>query len=227
MYKSAKPFPSVVSFFEDGRMPHREHMRSNRQHTTRTEPVSNIKREMGTGHRIEAFGKKFTPQFISALFLMKIKVDAEAFLNEKITKAVIAIPANFNDIQRQATMDAGRIAGIDVVRLLPEPIAAAMAYGLNCVREPSKILVFDMGAGTLDVSVIEVDSGFFEVVSTAGSTRLGGIDMDAVITEWLLEEIAKQHDDGKKPTDKQFSGACKRDRKQDQVGTLRTGQSLI
>ena len=202
MYKSAKPFPSVVSFFEDGGCligTHALEQAAYNPHGT----VSNVKREMGTGRRIEAFGKKFTPQFISALFLMKIKVDAEAFLNEKITKAVIAIPANFNDIQRQATIDAGQIAGLDVVRLLPEPIAAAMAYGLNCVREPSKILVFDMGAGTLDVSVIEVDSGFFEVVSTAGSTRLGGIDMDAVIAEWLLEEIAKQHDGGKKPTDKQ------------------------
>ena len=204
MYKSAKPFSSVVSFFEDGRCligTHALEQAAYNPHGT----VSNVKREMGTGHRIEAFGKKFTPQFISALFLMKIKVDTEAFLNEKITKAVITVPANFNDIQRQATMDAGQIAGLDVVRLLPEPIAAAMAYGLNCVREPSKILVFDMGAGTLDVSVIEVDSGFFEVISTAGSTHLGGIDMDAVIVEWLLEEIAKQHDDddGKKPTDKQ------------------------
>ena len=200
MRRSAKPFPSVASFFEDGGCligtPALEQAAYNPHGT-----ISNVKRDMGTGRQIEAFGKKFTPQFISALFLMKMKVDAEAFLNEKITKAVITIPANFNDIQRQATMDAGRIAGLDVVRLLPEPIAAAMSYGLHLVTEPSKILVFDMGAGTLDVSVIEVDSGFFEVISTAGSTRVGGIDMDAAISEWLLEETAKRH--GKKPSDKQ------------------------
>ena len=228
MYKSAKPFPLVVSFFEDGRCLIGTHVLEQAAYNPHG-TVSNVKREMGTGHRIEAFGKKFTPQFISALFLMKIKVDAEAFLNEKITKAVIAIPANFNDVQRQATMDAGQIAGLDVVRLLPEPIAAAMAYGLNCVREPSKILVFDMGAGTLDVSVVEIDSGFFEVVSTVGSTHLGGINMDAVIVEWLLEEIAKQHDDddnGKKPTDKQSLVHVNEIANKIKLG-LRTGQSLI
>ena len=132
---------------------------------------------------------------------MKMKVDAELFLNEKITKAVITIPANFNDIQRQATKDAGKIAGLDVVRLLPEPIAAVMSYGLHQLSEPSKVLVFDMGAGTLDVSVIEIDDGFFEVISTAGSSKVGGVDMDYILVKYLSEEIEKQYNE--KPTDEQ------------------------
>ena len=193
---TGKPFPSVVSFFRDGSCligAPAEEQRPYNPHGT----ISNIKRDMGTTRQIEVFGKSFIPQFISALLLMKIRLDTESFLNEKITQAVITIPANFNDAQRQATLDAGRIAGLDVVRLLQEPVAAAMSYGLHHLEEPSKILVFDMGAGTLDVSILEVDSGFFEVISTSGSQHVGGIGMDDAVSEWLAEEHERQH--GQKP----------------------------
>ena len=198
--REAKPFPSAVSFFEDGGCliggAALEQLSYNPDGT-----ILNVKRDMGSGRQISAFGKKYSPQFVSALLLMKMKLEAERFMDDKITKAVITIPANFNDMQRQATIEAGMIAGLDVTRLVPEPVAAAVAYGLHNVTEPSKILVFDMGAGTLDVSVIDADEGFFEVASTRGSADTGGMDMDAEVAKWLLEELGNRH--GHKPPGKQ------------------------
>ena len=187
---TAKPFPSIVSFFEN----HGCLIGSAASEQSVYNPrgtISNIKRRMGTGEKIKVFGKAYLPEFISALLLMKIKIDAEKFLNKKITKAVITVPANFNDVQRQATKDAGKIAGLDVVRLMAEPVAAAVAYGTHRDSNSGKILVFDMGAGTLDVSLVEVDGGFFEVMATSGPTNIGGIDMDVEVERWLLSEFKK------------------------------------
>lgn len=189
--KTGKPFPSVVSFFEEGG----GLIGSNALEQSTYNPkgtIFNAKRKMGSGEKFEVFGKEFLPQFISALILIKIKIDAENFLKEKVTKAVITVPAYFNDNQRQATKEAGEIAGLDVVRIMPEPIAAAVSYGLGKIKEPTKILVFDMGAGTLDVSIIEIDNGFFEVKATGGNTALGGVDMDKEIANYLLNECKKQ-----------------------------------
>ena len=183
---TAKPFPSVVSFFKDGGCligsAALEQSAYNPEGTIR-----NIKREMGSRKKVSVFGAEYMPQLISALFLMKIRIDAARFLGEEVTKAVITVPANFNDVQRRATKDAGRIAGLDVIRLMTEPVAAAIAYGAHKITEPERILVFDMGAGTLDVSVIEADGrNFFEVIATSGPTNLGGVDMDEEIKGWLL-----------------------------------------
>lgn len=187
-----KPFPSVVSFYKDGscrigKSALEESLYN--PHGT----VFNVKRKMGTGEKIKVFGNEFLPQFISALFLLKIKIAAESLLHEKISKAVITVPAYFNDNQRQATRDAGRIAGFDVVQILPEPVAAAVGYGLNKLLGEQKIFVFDIGAGTLDVSIIESDDGVLEVLATDGDTNLGGLNMDEVIEEFLIKEFQKQN----------------------------------
>lgn len=188
--ENVKPFPSVVSFLEDGTcLIGQKALEQSVYNPNGT--IFNVKRKMGSGETIEIFNKGYLPQFISALLIMRMKLNAEKFLNEKITKAVITVPAYFNDSQRQATRDAGKIAGLDVIQVLNEPVAASIAYGINRLEKPTKILVFDMGAGTLDVSVLEVDGGFFEVLATAGDTNLGGINIDEVIEEWLLEEIKK------------------------------------
>lgn len=185
-----KPFYSVVSFFEDGSCligkPALEQASYNPKGT-----VFNVKRMMGTGEPIHVLKKSYLPQFISALLIMEMKIKAEKLLNETITKAVITVPAYFNDNQRQATRDAGKIAGLNVIQVLNEPVAASIAYGLNRLEEPTKILVFDMGAGTLDVSILEVDNNFFEVLCTTGDTNLGGINADEIISEMILEEIKK------------------------------------
>lgn len=195
MRRTGKPFPSVVSFFDDGScligVPASEQAVYNPRGT-----VSNVKREMGTWRKIDVLDRSVTPEFVSALLLMKMRVDAESFLNERITQAVVTIPANFNDAQRQATMTAGRIAGLNVVRLLQEPVAAAIAYGLHNLSEPSKILVFDMGAGTLDVSVLEADGGFFEVLATEGSSRVGGMDMTRAVADWISEHVRQRRGGG-------------------------------
>ena len=153
--------------------------------------VTAAKRKMGTNHVYKIYGKEYTPQQISAFILQKIKRDAEAFLGEKITKAVITVPAYFNDNQRTATKDAGKIAGLDVVRLVNEPTAASMAYGLDKGGE-FKILVFDLGGGTLDVTIMEFGGGTFTVLATSGDTQLGGTDMDNAIYEWIADEFKKQ-----------------------------------
>ena len=185
-----KAFPSYVAFTKDGQLvvgePARRQAISNPEGT-----VTAFKRKMGTDYKYRIQGKEYTPQQLSAFLLQKIKRDAEAFLGDKVEKAVITVPAYFNDNQRQATKDAGKIAGLDVVRIINEPTAASLAYGLDKAGKNQKILVFDLGGGTLDVTVMEFGDGVFEVLSTSGDTQLGGTDMDAAITEWIVGEFRK------------------------------------
>jgi molecular chaperone DnaK len=186
---AGKMFPSYVAFTPDGQLlvgePARRQAVSNPEGT-----VTAAKRKMGTNHVYRIYGKEYTPQQISAFLLQKIKRDAEAFLGEPVTKAVITVPAYFNDNQRTATKDAGKIAGLDVVRLVNEPTAASMAYGLDRGGE-YKILVFDLGGGTLDVTIMEFGGGTFTVLATSGDTQLGGTDMDNAIYEWIAAEFKK------------------------------------
>jgi molecular chaperone DnaK len=185
-----KAFPSVVAFTEDGTLLVGEPAR--RQAITNPEgTVMAIKRKMGTDYKVKIRGKEYTPQQISAFILQKIKRDAETFLGEKINKAVITVPAYFNDNQRQATKDAGTIAGLEVVRIINEPTAAALAYGLDKAEKEMKIMVFDFGGGTLDVTIMEFGGGVFEVKSTSGNTQLGGTDMDNAIVDYIVEEFKK------------------------------------
>ncbi len=187
---AGKMFPSYVAFTPDGQLlvgePARRQAVSNPDGT-----VTAAKRKMGTTYAYRIYGKEYSPQQISAFLLQKIKRDAEAFLGEKVTKAVITVPAYFNDNQRTATKDAGKIAGLDVVRLVNEPTAASMAYGLDRGGE-YKILVFDLGGGTLDVTIMEFGGGTFTVLATSGDTQLGGTDMDNAIFEWIATEFKKQ-----------------------------------
>ncbi len=187
-----KAFPSYVAFTKDGEKlvgePARRQAVSNPEGT-----VYAIKRKMGTDHKVTIRGKTFTPQQISAFILQKIKQDAEAFLGDRVEKAVITVPAYFNDNQRQATKDAGTIAGLDVVRIINEPTAASLAYGLDKVEESQKILVFDLGGGTLDCTIMDFGQGVFEVVSTSGDTQLGGTDMDNAIVDYLVAEFKKEY----------------------------------
>lgn len=187
-----KSFPSYVAFTEDGQKlvgePARRQVVTNPEHT-----ITAIKRHMGTSYKVDVMGKHYTPQEISAFILQKIKKDAEAFLGEEVKKAVITVPAYFDDNQRTATKDAGTIAGLEVVRLVNEPTAASLAYGIDKeTDEELEILVFDFGGGTLDVTIMEFGGGVFEVKSTSGDTKLGGTDMDAVIMKYLAEEFKKQ-----------------------------------
>ena len=187
-----KAFPSYVAFTKDGQRlvgePARRQAVANAEGT-----VTAFKRKMGTDYLYRIYGKEYKPQELSALLLQKIKNDAEAFLGEKVSKAVITVPAYFNDNQRQATKDAGEIAGLEVVRLVNEPTAACLAYGLDKADKEMKILVYDLGGGTLDVTIMEFGGGVFEVKSTSGDTQLGGTDMDNAIVEFLLGEIKKQN----------------------------------
>lgn len=186
---AGKMFPSYVAFTADGQLLVGEPAR--RQAVTNPDgTVTAAKRKMGTDHVYKIYNKEYTPQQISAFLLQKIKRDAEAFLGEKVTKAVITVPAYFNDNQRTATKDAGKIAGLDVVRLVNEPTAASMAYGLDRGGE-YKILVFDLGGGTLDVTIMEFGGGTFTVLATSGDTQLGGTDMDNAIYEWIAAEFKK------------------------------------
>jgi molecular chaperone DnaK len=186
-----KAFPSYVAFTKDGQLlvgePARRQAISNPENT-----VTAFKRKMGTDAKYRLAGKEYTPQQLSAFLLQKIKRDAEAFLGEKVDKAVITVPAYFNDNQRQATKDAGAIAGLDVVRIINEPTAASLAYGLDKGGKQQKILVFDLGGGTLDVTIMEFGDGVFEVLSTSGDTQLGGTDMDNILTEWIAAEFQKE-----------------------------------
>ncbi|MEM2868875.1 MAG: molecular chaperone DnaK [Thermoplasmata archaeon] len=187
-----KAFPSYVAITKDGQLLVGEPAR--RQAVTNPEgTVFAIKRKMGQDYRVKLRNREFTPQQISAFILQKIKRDAEAFLGEKVEKAVITVPAYFNDNQRTATKDAGAIAGLDVVRIINEPTAAAFAYGLDKSDKEQKILVFDLGGGTLDVTVMEFGQGTFQVLATSGDTQLGGTDMDNAITEYLASEFKKEH----------------------------------
>jgi molecular chaperone DnaK len=186
-----KAFPSVVAFTKDGQMlvgePARRQGVSNPKGT-----ITAAKRKIGTDFKYSINGKDYTPQQISAFILQKIKKDAEEFVGETITKAVITVPAYFDDNQRQATKDAGTIAGLEVVRLVNEPTAASMAYGLEKSEEHHKILVFDLGGGTLDVTIMEFGEGVFEVKSTSGDTQLGGTDMDDTLLKHILDEFKKK-----------------------------------
>ena len=184
-----KSFPSYVAFTEDGQMLVGEPAR--RQAVTNPEnTISAIKRSMGTDHKVTVNGKQYSPQEISAFILQKIKKDAETFLGEPIEKAVITVPAYFDDNQRTATKDAGTIAGLDVVRLVNEPTAASLAYGLDKAEEDDmNIMVYDLGGGTLDVTIMEFGGGVFEVRSTSGDTQLGGTDMDNVLIKYLADEF--------------------------------------
>ncbi|RLF28724.1 MAG: molecular chaperone DnaK [Thermoplasmata archaeon] len=184
-------FPSVVAFTEDGEMLVGE--AAKRQAVTNPEgTIQRIKRKMGTGEKVRIRGKEYTPEQISAFILQKIKKDAEEFLGETIKDAVITVPAYFNDDQRQATKDAGAIAGLNVRRIINEPTAASLAYGLDKEGD-HKIAVYDLGGGTFDITIMEVGEGVFEVLSTNGDTQLGGSDMDQALVDYIAEEFKKQH----------------------------------
>jgi molecular chaperone DnaK len=186
-----KAFPSVVAFTKDGQLlvgePARRQMISNPEGT-----VAAAKRKMGTDFKFHVLGKEYTPQQISSFILQKIKKDSEAFLGDTVDKAVITVPAYFNDNQRQATKDAGEIAGLQVVRIINEPTAASLAYGLDKLQKDLKIMVFDLGGGTLDVTIMEMGGGVFQVKSTSGDTQLGGTDMDNILIDYIVEEFKKQ-----------------------------------
>ncbi len=186
-----KSFPSYVAFTKEGELLVGEPAR--RQAVVNPDgTVMAAKRRMGEDYKFKVHGKEYTPQQISAFILQKIKKDSEAFLGDKVEKAVITVPAYFNDNQRQATKDAGTIAGLEVVRIINEPTAAALAYGLDKSGQERKILVFDLGGGTLDVTIMEMAHGVFEVKSTSGDTKLGGTDMDKVIIDYIAEEFKKE-----------------------------------
>ena len=181
--------PSVVAFKGEERQVGEV---AKRQAITNPNTIQSIKRHMGTAHTVDVDGKKFTPQEISAIILQKLKKDAEDYLGEKVTEAVITVPAYFNDAERQATKDAGKIAGLDVKRIINEPTAAALAYGLD-KGEDHTILIYDLGGGTFDVSILELGDGVFEVVATAGDNRLGGDDFDQKIIDHLVAEFKKEN----------------------------------
>ena len=188
--EGSRTTPSVVAFTKTGERLIGEPAK--RQAVTNAErTVSSIKRHMGSDYKVEIDGKKYSPQEISAMILQKLKADAENYLGEKVTEAVITVPAYFNDAQRQATKDAGKIAGLDVKRIINEPTAAALAYGLDNEKE-QKIMVYDLGGGTFDVSIIEIGDGVIEVLATNGDTHLGGDDFDNKIIEWMVSEFKKQ-----------------------------------
>ncbi|NLW80030.1 MAG: molecular chaperone DnaK [Ruminococcaceae bacterium] len=189
--EGARTTPSVVGFAKTGeRLVGQVAKRQAITNPDRT--IASIKREMGTNHKEEIDGKKYTPQEISAMILAKLKADAESYLGEKVTDAVITVPAYFSDSQRQATKDAGAIAGLNVKRIINEPTAAALAYGMDKEAD-QKIMVYDLGGGTFDVSIIEMGDGVTEVLSTAGNTKLGGDDFDQRIIDWLAEEFQKEN----------------------------------
>ena len=187
--EGSRTTPSVVAFTKTGERLVGEPAK--RQAVTNADrTIASIKRHMGTDYKVTIDGKSYTPQEISAMILQKLKADAEAYLGEKVSEAVITVPAYFNDAQRQATKDAGKIAGLDVKRIINEPTAAALAYGLDNEKE-QKIMVYDLGGGTFDVSIIEIGDGVIEVLATNGDTHLGGDDFDNKIIQWMLDEFKK------------------------------------
>lgn len=188
---AGKMFPSVVAFTKDGQLLVGEPAK--RQAVTNPEgTIFEIKRKMGTDYKVKLYGKEYTPQQISALILQKIKTDSESFLGEKLKKCVITVPAHFNDNQRQATKDAGEIAGFSISRIINEPTAASLAYGLDKLEKEMKILVFSFGGGTNDTTIMDFGGGVFEVLSTSGDTRLGGTDLDNAVVQHLLKDFLDQ-----------------------------------
>lgn len=184
--------PSIVAFTKNGERLVGE--TAKRQAVTNPDrTIASIKRYMGSDHKVEIDGKTYTPQDISAMILAKLKADAESYLGEKVTEAVITVPAYFSDAQKQATKDAGKIAGLDVKRIINEPTAASLAYGLDKETGSHKILVYDLGGGTFDVSILELGDGVFEVLATNGDTKLGGDDFDNAVLDFLAESFAKEH----------------------------------
>ena len=184
--------PSIVAFSKNGerlvgQIAKRQAV-TNPDHT-----VISIKREMGTNKKVKIEGDEFTPPEISAMILQKLKADAENYLGQKVTQAVITVPAYFSDSQRQATKDAGKIAGLEVLRIINEPTAAALAYGMDKEDQDQKILIYDLGGGTFDVSILDIGDGVFEVLSTNGNTRLGGDDFDQRIIDYLVAEFKKSN----------------------------------
>jgi molecular chaperone DnaK len=191
--EGSRTTPSVVAFSKDGqRLVGQVAKRQAIVNPEKT--ITSIKREMGTNYKVTIDDKTFTPPEISAMILTKLKNDAEAYLGQKVTQAVITVPAYFSDSQRQATKDAGKIAGLEVLRIINEPTAAALAYGLDKDNKSQKILVYDLGGGTFDVSILDLGDGVFEVLATSGDTRLGGDDFDKVIMDWIVSEF--QNSDG-------------------------------
>ena len=189
--EGARTTPSVVAFSKTGeRMVGQVAKRQAITNPDRT--ISSIKRQMGTSYKVTIDGKNYNPQEISAMILQKLKADAESYLGETVSQAVITVPAYFSDSQRQATKDAGRIAGLEVMRIINEPTAASLAYGLD--KENShKILVYDLGGGTFDVSVLDIDDGVIEVLATAGNNRLGGDDFDQRLIDYIAEEFKREN----------------------------------
>jgi len=189
--EGARTTPSVVAFSKDGeRLVGQVAKRQAVTNPDRT--ISSIKREMGSDYKVNIDGKTYSPQEISAMVLAKLKADAESFLGSKVTQAVITVPAYFTDSQRQATKDAGKIAGLEVLRIVNEPTAAALAYGLD-KESDQKIMIYDLGGGTFDVSILEIGDGVVEVLATAGNNRLGGDDFDARVSKWIVEEFKKEN----------------------------------
>ena len=186
--EGARTTPSVVAFKDGERLVGTIAKRQAITNPTRT--VASIKRDMGSNRKVNIDGKDYTPQEISAMILQKLKQDAESYLGEKVTQAVITVPAYFTDAQRQATKDAGRIAGLEVLRIINEPTAASLAYGLD-KENNQKILVYDLGGGTFDVSILEIGDGVFEVLATAGNNRLGGDDFDQRIMEYVASDFKR------------------------------------
>ena len=180
--------PSVVAFKNGERIIGDA---AKRQAVTNKNTISSIKRLMGTNQKVEAEGKQYTPQEISAMILQYLKSYAEDYLGEPVTKAVITVPAYFNDAQRQATKDAGKIAGLEVERIINEPTAAALAYGIDKTDKEQKVLIYDLGGGTFDVSILDLADGTFEVLSTNGDTHLGGDDFDNVLVDWMADTFKK------------------------------------
>ena len=190
--EGARTTPSVVAFAKDGsRMVGSVAKRQAITNPDRT--VMSIKRHMGTDYKVTIDSKKYTPQEISAMILQKLKADAEAYLGTTVTQAVITVPAYFSDAQRQATKDAGKIAGLDVLRIINEPTAAALAYGVDKDNQEQKVMIFDLGGGTFDVSILEISDGVFEVLATAGNNRLGGDDFDQRIIDWMAQEFMRDN----------------------------------
>ena len=188
--EGARTTPSVVAFAKNGeRMVGQVAKRQAITNPDRT--ISSIKREMGTAYKVNIDGKSFTPQEISAMILQKLKADAEAYLGDTVTQAVITVPAYFTDAQRQATKDAGKIAGLEVKRIINEPTAAALSYGIDKETD-QKVMVYDLGGGTFDVSIIEMGDGVQEVLATAGNNRLGGDDFDKRVIDWLISSFKSE-----------------------------------